>query len=73
MTDTHACILQYCSVCQPEPFLCDCKQGTEENGWHETVGPNCYERELEKWRKTGEWLKSSEYYEFLKALKEEAP
>ncbi len=48
---------------------CDCTQGTEESGWHETVGPMCYERELDKWRKVNEWLKSDEYREMLEELR----
>jgi len=69
VTKSPTCSLQYCSVCQPEPFPCDCKQGTEENGWHETVGPMCYERELGKWRKVNEWLKSEEYREMVDELR----
>lgn len=48
---------------------CDCTQGTEKNGWHEAVGPMCYERELDKWRKVNEWLKSDEYREMLEELR----
>lgn len=29
----------------------------------------CYERELDKWRKVNEWLKSDEYREMLEELR----
>jgi len=48
---------------------CDCAQGSEENGWHETVGPKCYERELEKWWKASEWLNTEYYRDFMDRLR----
>lgn len=51
---------------------CDCVQGSEEGGWHETVGPRCRERELDKWRALQAWVESERYQEFLNGLREES-
>lgn len=49
---------------------CDCAQGSEENGWHEVIGPNCYEEELQGWRAAMNVTKTPEFQEMLESFKE---